>query len=242
MDHLDLFFKQNVQRPVKSSKAKRETDEVHTKFPSLLEPDRTEPRSLDPCTPKPLIPIVHSFCKTYPSTIPIIHPHHAKGSTYHLHHPLFILYPFSSISHVHGLTFISLAFISTIPISYSHAQESCVHGQCHTLENHLKIFTWCGVLRTLPQLTFLPSLLKMHTNNGKPKETGTQRGYKKSFPTCINLNYKIQNCFPELESNAYIPSIQRHFLSSLPSLSQGCRSPFKRLTLQFFPWWLCNRP
>ena len=52
----------------------------------------------------------------------------------------------------------------------------------------------------------------------------------KSFPTCINLNYKIQNCFPESESNAYIPSIQRLLsLLSLSSSSQGCRSPFKRL-------------
>ena len=30
---------------------------------------------------------------------------------------------------MHGLTFIFLAFISTIPISYPHEQESCVHGQ-----------------------------------------------------------------------------------------------------------------
>ena len=90
-----------------------------------------------------------------------------------------------------------------------------LYGYCHTLENHPKIFTWCAVLRTLPQPTFLPSLLKTHTNNGKLKETGTQRGYRKFFPTCINLNYKIQNCFPESESNAYIPSIQRHFPSSL---------------------------
>ena len=108
-----------------------------------------------------------------------------------------------------------------------------LYGYCHTLENHPKIFTWCAVLRTLPQPTFLPSLLKTHTNNGKLKETGTQRGYRKFFPTCINLNYKIQNCFPESESNAYIPSIQRHFPSPLSSPSQGYRSPFKRLTCSF---------
>ena len=57
----------------------------------------------------------------------------------------------------------------------------------------------------------------MHTNNSKPNEIGTQQGYRKSFLTCINLNYKIQNCFPESENNAYIPSIQR--LPSSPSLS-----------------------
>ena len=35
----------------------------------------------------------------------------------------------------------------------------------------------------------------------------------------------------------------RDYFPSSPSLpSQGCRSLFKRLTLQFFPWWLCNRP
>ena len=51
----------------------------------------------------------------------------------------------------------------------------------------------------------------------------------KSFPTCINLNYKIQNCFLELEGNAYIPSIQRLHPSSPSLSSQGCRSPFKRL-------------
>ena len=92
---------------------------------------------------------------------------------------------------------------------------------CHTLENHPKIFTWCAVLRTLPQPTFLPNLLKTHTNNSKLKEIGTQRGYMKSFPTCINLNYKIQNCFLESKSNAYIPSIQR--LLSLFSLSPSQR-------------------
>ena len=36
----------------------------------------------------------------------------------------------------------------------------------------------------------------------------------------------------------YFPSCLSPFFFS----SQGCRSPFKRLTLQIFPWWLCNRP
>ena len=69
-----------------------------------------------------------------------------------------------------------------------------------------------------PSLANLPSQPSQHThNNSKSKETGTQRGYRKSFPTCSNLNYKIQNCFPESKNNAYIPSIQR--LLSLFSLS-----------------------
>ena len=33
----------------------------------------------------------------------------------------------------------------------------------------------------------------------------------------------------------------RDYFPPSPPSSQGCRSPFKRLTLQVFPWWLCNR-
>ncbi|KAL6349434.1 hypothetical protein AAG906_034091 [Vitis piasezkii] len=44
-------------------RAEQETDEVYAQITLLPEPDQTEPRSPDPCTPEPPRPTVHSFCK-----------------------------------------------------------------------------------------------------------------------------------------------------------------------------------
>ncbi|KAG6605585.1 Auxin response factor 11, partial [Cucurbita argyrosperma subsp. sororia] len=43
--------------------ADHESDEVYAQITLLPESNQSEPRSLDPCPPEPVKPVVHSFCK-----------------------------------------------------------------------------------------------------------------------------------------------------------------------------------
>ncbi|XP_023534393.1 auxin response factor 9-like isoform X2 [Cucurbita pepo subsp. pepo] len=44
-------------------RADHESDEVYAQITLLPEANQSEPRSLDPCPPEPVKPVVHSFCK-----------------------------------------------------------------------------------------------------------------------------------------------------------------------------------
>ena len=60
------------------------------------------------------------------------------------------------------------------------------------------------------------SLFKTHTNNANQRKQEHNEVTGNPSQLVLISIYKIQNCFPESEGNAYIPSIQRFFPFSLP--------------------------